>query len=147
MLSLSLVRGAVDVSGLFLAEPGGENLIANADFSGGRSRWFFTSDHDHLPWHVKQLPLSLWFDTGAVGLALWLGLLLAASLRLARAGEWALLASLLAFCVVGAFDSLLDVPRLSLVFHLLLFAALRLPLGREFIDHQRVNAAEARVRA
>jgi hypothetical protein len=61
---------------------------------------------------------------------------------LAQAGQdriraAAYLASLIGFQVVGLFDSLLDVPRLALLFYLLLLAALMQPSRTRPFSHQR----------
>jgi hypothetical protein len=106
-------------------------LVRNGDFSEANTWWFFSSDHHHLPWHVKNLGLNLYFEMGWPGLLAYAGMLgsaCAALLRRSRpAGHgvppavW--LASLLAFQAVGLFDSLFDVPRITLLFMLVLFAA------------------------
>lgn len=109
----------------------GVELLANGDFSQGGNRWFFTSDHHHLPWHVKNLWLNVFFDQGWVGVGL-LGLLTLLGFKRAffafkRGGNLlalALLASLSGFMAVGLFDSLLDVPRLTLMYYLLLLITL-----------------------
>ncbi|MES2352571.1 MAG: hypothetical protein V4641_33830, partial [Pseudomonadota bacterium] len=39
-------------------------LVRNGDFSEANTWWFFSSDHHHLPWHVKNMLLSQYFDQG-----------------------------------------------------------------------------------
>ncbi len=77
--------------------------------------------------------LHVLFEQGAIGLALCTALLLTAFIRFIRPataghrGAIALFAALANFVVVGLFDSLLDVPRLSLLFYLFEFGATLLP--------------------
>ncbi|PMQ11155.1 hypothetical protein JaAD80_23960 [Janthinobacterium sp. AD80] len=120
----------IDVDNLSLRGPGGEELLANGQFSQANHAWFFSSDHHHLPWHIKNLALHLLVETGWCGVLSTVGLLILAALRLldgtrqGRAGAIALGAALAGFLAVGIFDSLLDVPRIALLFHLLLLGAL-----------------------
>ncbi|MES3020515.1 MAG: hypothetical protein V4857_02915 [Pseudomonadota bacterium] len=108
----------------------GKELLRNGSFTRGYDHWFFSSDRHHLPWHVKNLALNQFFEQGWLGLAALLWLLGAGALvllRRARGGDAhaaACAAALAGFLVVGLFDSLLDVPRISLLFYLFLFAAL-----------------------
>ncbi|MES2352570.1 MAG: hypothetical protein V4641_33825, partial [Pseudomonadota bacterium] len=79
----------------------------------------------------KNLGLNLYFEMGWPGLLAYAGMLGSACAALLRRGRpaghgvppavW--LASLLAFQAVGLFDSLFDVPRITLLFMLVLFAA------------------------
>lgn len=104
-------------------------LLRNGAFTEGNDYWFFSSDRYHLPWHIKNIALNLYFELGALGLVAYAGLLLTAVAGLLRrmlmgereAPVW--LASLAAFHAVGLFDSLLDVPRIALLSMLLLCAA------------------------
>ncbi|SDA56736.1 MULTISPECIES: hypothetical protein [unclassified Janthinobacterium] len=129
----------VDIDKLSLRAPGGEELIANGQFSQANNYWFFSSDHHHLPWHVKNLALYLLVEAGWSGALAMLGLLCLAGLRLRRQctrsaqgslgrhGALACGAALAGFLVVGLFDSLLDVPRIALLCYLMLLCALLQP--------------------
>jgi hypothetical protein len=115
-----------------LIGPRGRNLIENGDFANGTARWFIVSERIHLPWHIKNMAFNVLFDQGAVGLLLFV-LLVGGTLWRLTAGHARrhpmapfLTASLVGFLVVGAFDSLLDVPRVALAFYLVLFAGLAL---------------------
>lgn len=125
-------RATVDVDHASLRHlPDDRELLRNGDFTDANDYWFFSSDRHHLPWHIKSLPLNVYFDLG------WLGLLAAAVLLLAtcapllrRAGRQlndidaaAWLAAIVGFQLVGGFDSLIDVPRISVLFMLVLGAA------------------------
>jgi len=127
--------GAVDIARLQLADGRSDALLANADFDAELARWFFSSDRHHMPWHAKSVPVHLLVEQGLLGLGLLSLALVAAAWRLSlgRARDHALapvLAGALAgFLVVGLFDSLLDVPRLALLFYLLLLLSLGLRTG------------------
>jgi hypothetical protein len=127
--------GTLDIDNLSLrSQAGGLELLRNADFSAGQDYWFFSSDRYHLPWHIKNLPLHIYIEIGWFGLLSFTLLVLSALARLARRvgrGELAaapFLAALSGFLVVGLFDSLLDVPRLSLLFFLLLLCTVLHPI-------------------
>ena len=123
----------IDVDNLSLRAPGGEELIANGRFTQANNYWFFSSDHHHLPWHIKSLALHVLVETGWCGALSLLALLSLAGLRLLRQATGgnpcalACAAALLGFLVVGLFDSLLDVPRIALLCYLMLLCALLQP--------------------
>lgn len=83
-----------------------------------------------MPWHMKNLFMHVLFDQGAIGLILLSVLIFMAFFRLTVKGARhhplapALAGGLAGFIVVGMFDSLLDVPRLSLLFYFLLMVSL-----------------------
>ncbi|MDR2839014.1 MAG: hypothetical protein LBV49_10710, partial [Azonexus sp.] len=126
-LGISNISGAADIEDVVLSGPGGESLLTNGDFADDMRGWFFSSDHDHLPWHAKNVLVNVLFDQGLFGLASFLLLLVAALWRLnlgrARRHELApyLSAAMVGFLVVGMFDSVIDVPRLAWLFYMLLF--------------------------
>ncbi len=128
--------GRVEIKDLHVADENGHELLRNGDFAGGMARWYFSSDHHHMPWHLKSLPIHLLFEQGWIGLALLSVLLVTGLLRvtLGAARDHALspvlVASTLGFLVVGLIDSLLDVPRVALLFYLLLLLMLTLPAAR-----------------
>jgi O-antigen ligase len=127
---------SVDVGEVALIGPDGSNVLVNGDFSRDMARWMPISEKYDLPWHIKNLALDVIFDQGFVGLVLFVFLLLAALARLVfgttRRQPFApyLAAALAGFVVVGAFDSLLDVPRVAFLFYLILLTSLILPTGR-----------------
>jgi hypothetical protein len=125
-------NAVIDIDNLSLRSlPDNHELLRNGSFSSANDYWFFSSDRYHLPWHVKNLGLNLYFEMGWVALLAYAALLLSACASLLRrawdergagdAAAW--LASLAAFQVVGLFDSLLDVPRITLLSTLVLCAA------------------------
>jgi hypothetical protein len=128
--SIALGSGlrTADIDNVSVVDAHGVELIDNGSFVDGLTRWFFTSDKYHLPWHMKNLALAVLFDQGLLGL-IALGSLIAASVallvRTSRRGNAlapALLAALAGFLLVGLFDSLLDVPRVAFLFYFLVLA-------------------------
>ncbi|MBI5331623.1 MAG: hypothetical protein HZB71_13560 [Betaproteobacteria bacterium] len=107
----------------------GEEWIANGDFSRGMERWFPHFDFNHMPWHIKNLWVNIYFDQGALGALALAGLfftVLAASVQRARRGDlWgvATAAALVSFLTVGLFGGLLDMPRVMFLCFLLLLAS------------------------
>ncbi|MBV5309973.1 hypothetical protein [Chromatium okenii] len=123
------LTGAVDIDDVRLTAPDGTNLLANGDFETNFDHWLFNPG-DHLLWHAKNIFLHVWFETGLIGLAAFVLVLLIAFNRLFNRIEhgdrWALvlLIALSGFLILGAFDTLIDDPRIALLFFLLLFAAI-----------------------
>ncbi len=119
--------GYFDIREVSLSDGFG-NVIRNGDFAGGMDRWFFTSDHEHLAWHEKNLFLHVFFDQGWFGLLSFGLLCLYALAKLLSDASGAIsmaqFASLFSLLVVGIFDSVLDFPRIALLVYLLLFAAM-----------------------
>lgn len=117
-------NAVLDVDNISLRTlPEGRELLRNGGFSDANNYWFFSSDRHHLPWHIKNLPLNIYFDMGCLGVAACGVLLFSVIGVLLRRGDAAWLAAIAAFLVVGMFDSLLDVPRITILFTLLLSAA------------------------
>lgn len=127
------VEGApqpIDIDNISLRDAASEHeAIRNGSFLDGNNYWFFSSDHHHLPWHIKNLALNVYFELGVFGLLVFGAIVLGAlSALLARAWRGdhnaaCYLAALSGFLIVGLFDSLLDVPRITLLFLLLLCAS------------------------
>lgn len=107
----------------------GEELLRNGDFAQANTGWFFSSDRNHFPWHIKNVAVNSLFEQGWVGsAALLLLLLYLCGELLRRCGEGEVdaaiyLAALASFLLTGLFDSLFDVPRLTLLFFLIAYAA------------------------
>lgn len=126
-------RGArVDIDRVSMQDAQGRQLLVNGDFNREMARWFFSSDRHHLPWHIKNAALHVLFEQGLLGLALLGAAYLLALLRLSfgRGRDHplapAIVAALIGFGVVGAFDSLLDAPRIGFIFFTLLLIGLGL---------------------
>lgn len=118
-------EGALDIDNVSLVDlRTNQELVRNGGFSRASEGWFFSSDRSHLPWHAKNAVVHTVFETGWAGLGAACLVLLAGGSTLARRalrGEThalIYLAALAGFLVVGLFDSLFDVPRLTLAFFL-----------------------------
>lgn len=123
-------RALLEVDDISLIDARGRELLGNGEFAQGADRWFFSSDRHHLPWHAKNLWLHYFVEQGWLGLVAFSLLCAAAVWRLA-VGRGAthplappLLGGLTAFFIVGAFDSLVDAPRLATLAFLVMFVAL-----------------------
>lgn len=129
-LGTGTTAGVAHIDNVVVLAADGRAMVANGDFGAGMAHWFFTSDRDHMPWHAKNVLVAALVDQGLVGVVVFAVLVLAALWRLlvggAREQEVApfLAAGLVAFLVVGMFDSLVDVPRVAFMFYFLAFAAL-----------------------
>jgi len=133
VLSLAVAgRATLDIDDVEVMDSSGRLIVANGNFDHGVDRWFFSSDRHHLPWHAKSLPLHVWIEQGWFGVLAIGGTLLAALSRIAvgrvRSHPLAppLLAGLIGFLVVGIFDSLLDMPRMTIMLFMLAWVALTL---------------------
>lgn len=120
----------LEVDNIQLLGLDGRQLLDNGDFSEDMRRWFFSSDRNHLPWHIKNVFMNVLFDQGGVGLLLFSAMLLAALWRVSvgTAKDHPLApgigGGLVGFVLVGLFDSLVDVPRLAFVFYVVLLLGL-----------------------
>lgn len=133
-MAVESTGGIVDLDDVMLTRADGHPLLTNGDFSGSMAGWFFSSDRNHLPWHIKNVFMNVLFDQGIVGVTLWCLMLAGALWRTCLGAARlhplapALAAGLTGFAVVGLFDSLLDVPRLAWLFYFLLLISLTLRL-------------------
>lgn len=133
---------SLDFDNISLRDQGNNReLISNGSFTDTNDYWFFSSDHHHLPWHVKNMSLNIYFELGLAGIVALYSLLWYSLVRLflsARNGQIesiALLSALCGFLMVGLTDSLLDVPRIGLLFFLILLSSVLQPItdkGRRF---------------
>lgn len=123
-------RTNLDVDDISVIDGRGRLLVDNGDFTNFSHFWFFSSDRHHLPWHAKNLWLHYYVEQGLLGLCAFTGLYLLAlwrGSRVALSGAGLMLpitGGLIGFAVVGLFDSLVDAPRLAVLFFILLAFAL-----------------------
>jgi hypothetical protein len=109
-------RAVFEIDNVQLKDDQGNNLIKNGGFSKGSHFWFFSTDN-HLPWHIKNLWLSQFFDTGLLGLlvfclfVLYTLALLAKSIVGKDLSSLILFSSFCGFFTVGLIDSPFDSPR------------------------------------
>ena len=119
----------MDIDDVQVVTPGGARLLRNGDFTRGMDHWVY-SDVVHTAWHVKNLWVETFFEGGWTGLLLLLALQGYLVVRLWRrigrgdALALLLLASLAGLWTVGVADSLVDEPRLALVFYLMTWLAM-----------------------
>jgi hypothetical protein len=145
-LSAYGANATVEVDNVSLVDlASGTELVRNGSFSQVNDYWFFSSDRNHFPWHIKNFFVNTFFEMGALGM-LSLGLLLGyAAVKLALRGVQGdlsasvALAAMTAFLMVGLFDSLFDVPRLTLVFFLVILGALLIPARKRTRVRKRVR--------
>lgn len=140
--------GVVDIDNVSVrARDGGPELLRNGDFTAGQAGWFFTSDRDHLPWHIKNFYIHTYFEQGWLGSVAMALLLVYAAGRMAgsawhgRVDAAVFLAALTGALLVGAFDSLFDVPKVQLLFFLVLAAGLMRPRRRVAAAVKRTGSA------
>jgi len=120
----------VDIDNIAVVDAYGVDHVVNGDFQHGLDSWYSYADHYHLPLHIKQLWVNVYFEQGLLGLAAFCALgfiALQSGLRQAKRGDvfgLALLSSLIGFFAVGLIGTLYDVPRVCFLFFLLLFTLL-----------------------
>lgn len=121
--------GTMDVDNVSLREVDtGRELIRNGSFSDANDYWFFSSDRNHMPWHVKNYAVNTVFELGWVGALATAFFLLAVGAPLVGRGlggdlqAAVFLAAMTGCMMVGLFDSITDVPRLTILFMLLALA-------------------------
>lgn len=125
-----LSRGGVADFDNLVLQNSGQELLANGNFDNELTHWFSSSDKYHMPWHMKNIFLHVLFEQGGLGLVILLVMLASAFCRLVwgkavgHPHAPAVAGGLAGFCVVGVFDSLLDVPRVATLFYLLLLLGL-----------------------
>ena len=123
---------AVDFDNVSLSTDNGAQWVANGDFSSSLARWFPAAQYYFLPWHIDNLYLEILIERGVAGLVVFVALVLLAFRRLlstsgrARLLSPYLLASLSGAVLIGAVNSVMDVPRLAFLLLLLVFFALQL---------------------
>lgn len=124
--------GVLEIASISIVDSVHGPLLRNGDFNEGLARWFFTSDRNHMPFHMKSLPAHVLFEQGLFGLALWTSLLVTVLVRLSfGAGRHhplapAVVGGLAGFVIVGLFDSLIDAPRIAFLFYALMALGLGL---------------------
>ncbi|MFX1680081.1 hypothetical protein PV762_12665 [Mitsuaria sp. CC2] len=124
--------GVIEIASVSIVDSVHGPVLRNGDFSEGLARWFFTSDRNHMPFHMKSLPGHVLFEQGLFGLALWTSLLVTVLVRLSfGAGRHhplapAVAGGLAGFVIVGLFDSLIDAPRIAFLFYALMALGLGL---------------------
>ena len=124
---MSAPPAVVDMDDIRLTDAHGKTYLANGNFERGMDRWLPYYDFNHLPWHIKNLWLHLYFEQGALGVlafaASWLAAL-ALAWRAAGRGDVfsvGVAAALTGFVAVGTFGSPIDAPRVAWLYYFLFF--------------------------
>lgn len=137
-IAVSDVGGKVDLDSLQLLSPNGAELLANGDFAQGTAHWLGVAQSYFDPWHLDNLTLEVLVERGLVGLLVLVVLVVYAFWQLlwgdARVQPLApyLAAALLSVLLVGLVSSVMDVPRVTFLFYLVLFWVLpsvKFPIG------------------
>jgi hypothetical protein len=120
---------ALDIDNISIRDSSGMEQVTNGDFTSGIDNWFAYYDFNHMPWHIKNIWVHVYFETGLIGLLLFLSLIFAALSATARAAQtsglaFAIFVSLTGFLAVGSFGTLIDSPRIAFLFYLLLLLGL-----------------------
>ncbi len=125
-LSLSVQNGAfgsrIAVTDLSLRD-GNRELLRNGSFATGADHWLMTSD-SHLVWKAKNTPLQIFLEQGIAGVLAWI-VVIGAAARLLRAPSSvpvvvpAFCGAFMGILAVGLFDTVLDSPRVVLLFALI----------------------------
>ncbi|RDV29188.1 hypothetical protein DXV75_01635 [Alteromonas aestuariivivens] len=120
--------GKTGLTGLALLDGTGNNLISNGDFSAGMDQWFFYHDFSHLPWHIKNLYVSVYYQLGFLGCVLFVVICVMGIGRYRHSGtvaEGALritfLGILAAYLAFGFFGDPTDSARANMWFYLAVF--------------------------
>ena len=126
----------IEIGHIRMFDPQDRNVLANGDFSRGIERWYFTDDQ-HRIWRIHNQYLMSLFEGGLLGLVSFILLAAAALAGAVRAMAQgnrmaaAVAASLLAFLCSSVFDYLLEAPRLSALFYIVVFTGLTMMTGYE----------------
>lgn len=131
------IDGSVDIDDLRLLDSQEGNRLSNGDFESGMDRWLAYYDHQHLPWHIKNFWVHVFFEQGWLGIAgmslLWFYALGRAVSLLYRGNVSGIhyLGILSAILTVGMFGAILDVPRVAFLLFLSLSMASLIPRGHK----------------
>ncbi|MCB1773127.1 MAG: hypothetical protein KDI88_05885 [Gammaproteobacteria bacterium] len=123
------IKNGIDVKSVRLVAADGSELLHNTNFARGLDRWYMV-DGNHLRWHVKNIFVFSYVEGGWIGLLTFVLVALVGLLRAWRLHRQGDPAGLLFFAAIagglaiGLFDSVLDAPRVAVLFLLPLFASL-----------------------
>lgn len=134
----------LDIASISLVDENNRELIRNGDFFAGLDYWYFTVDNN-WPWHIENLLVAAYFETGLIGLGAFLLLIFIAGIRLVRLSLQGdpfapiFLASLLGLMAIGTLNSLFEDPRLGLLLWLFLIVV----ADRELFEANRLEKSPA----
>lgn len=102
-------------------------ILKNADFTDQMDHWFFYHDFEHLPWHIKNIYLSIYYQVGIIGGLIFLGFILMGLRNLFNCDpEYRLLyismlSVIIGYLSFGVFGDPLDSARTNMLFFMILF--------------------------
>ncbi|MEH6813772.1 MAG: hypothetical protein V7677_14655 [Motiliproteus sp.] len=102
-------------------------LLENMDFSNGLDFWFSSNDYLHLPWHIKNTFVSVYFEKGLLGVILLMLLLFIAVYKGLKSNDFssdsvAFAIALIGLVAVGVLSNPLDSQKISAFFGFFLMA-------------------------
>jgi hypothetical protein len=130
-LSVQGTGTTVELAEIGLQTADRSGLLRNGDFAAGLARWFPKAESHFLPWHIDNLYLELLIERGVLGLAVVAAMLVVAFRNLLSVSRPALsvatvlVASLFGLLLVGSISSVMDIPRISLLFLLLIACSIQ----------------------
>ncbi len=128
-IKVSLFNGGgkapVDVKSVQILDSNSNNIVRNPSFSQGMDNWYFSTDN-HLPWHIKNIWVQVFFEQGWFGVVIFTAFILYSLVRFGCTmfhDVFSLIGfiALVGFLIVGFVDSPWDEPRLSFLFYLFTF--------------------------
>jgi hypothetical protein len=118
----------LDFDNLSIRDSAGQEVLDNGGFESTSDRWFPYYDFNHLPWHIKNLWVHMYFELGLIGLAIFVSVLTRALWLTFRSSGDSILAgglliSIVSVMAVGTFGTLVDSPRIAFLLYFLLLVA------------------------
>lgn len=141
MLQYKKGNGIVEIGSMALYDQQNKKVNRNVDFKESLDYWFFYQDFEHLAWHIKNIYLSSFYQTGLIG-CLLLFVMMFHLVQKNRGAEsehdtallTAVSAVIIAFLTFGFFGDPLDSPRVNSFFYMLLFTAIS--LKKPYFNHK-----------
>ena len=119
-----------DITDIQLLDKRGINLITNGDFNNKNDRWIMIRDFSHDAWHAKNIFVHIIFEQGYFGLLTFLFLIFVALYSQLKAMKRndplapILIAAITGTLIVGMFGTIIDNPRVTTLYFLLIFFSL-----------------------
>ncbi|NOT11512.1 MAG: hypothetical protein HOP23_06755 [Methylococcaceae bacterium] len=132
----------LDIDNFSIRNDRGDELIKNGDFEQGIDHWFAFYDFNHMPWHIKNLWVNAYFDSGLIGLVMLIALISYSSFNMIKQflnkNEFSKICfiALMGFLCVGCFGSLIDGPRIAFLFYFVLLINLTSPNQVSLINRE-----------
>tara|TARA_R110001583_G_scaffold154316_1_gene306000 strand:+ start:33047 stop:35326 length:2280 start_codon:yes stop_codon:yes gene_type:complete len=117
-------NSVVHIDSVQVTLDGVEQLI-NGELQGG-AHWYFYNDFEHLPWHMKNLPLAVFFERGllgVIGTLLLVGVPLSRVLKTTQQVDGVIVSGVLGIAgmlAVGMMGNPLDSVRIAILFYWLI---------------------------